>query len=215
MDAGAGGGTLLRKVGLREHRVQNPERAEARREEILVAAAKVFACKGYAAATMEHVAAECGVTKGVLYYHFPSKEALYVESMCATSEAAIARLERIIARGGPPADTLRAAVADFVEPSLHSLNHYVVVLGRVHSISAASRRRLGGLLRQYTRLFRGIVEEGLAQGVFAKRDPVVMMATAVSAAYVTFWFDPGGSPEPREIARQVADQVMTGILAPA
>lgn len=51
-------------------------RAE-RRESLLKAAATAFAHQGFAATSMDDVAAEAGVTKLIVYRHFVSKEALY------------------------------------------------------------------------------------------------------------------------------------------
>ena len=48
-----------------------------RREAILTAAAHAFAHAGYAATSMEDIAAASGVTKLIVYRHFDSKEALY------------------------------------------------------------------------------------------------------------------------------------------
>jgi AcrR family transcriptional regulator len=48
-----------------------------RREAILAAAAGAFAGAGYAATSMEDIAAASGVTKLIVYRHFDSKEALY------------------------------------------------------------------------------------------------------------------------------------------
>jgi AcrR family transcriptional regulator len=50
---------------------------QARREAILAAAAGAFARAGYAATSMEDIAAASGVTKLIVYRHFDSKEALY------------------------------------------------------------------------------------------------------------------------------------------
>ncbi|WP_307795435.1 ScbR family autoregulator-binding transcription factor [Actinacidiphila acididurans] len=52
------------------------ERAIETRRNILAAAAKVFEEHGYKAATIADVLAEADVTKGALYFHFPSKESL-------------------------------------------------------------------------------------------------------------------------------------------
>jgi AcrR family transcriptional regulator len=49
----------------------------ARRETILRGAATAFAAKGYAATSMEDVAAAAGITKLIVYRHFASKEELY------------------------------------------------------------------------------------------------------------------------------------------
>lgn len=51
-------------------------RAQATRKSIVEGAAKVFLDVGYARTTIAHVAAASGVTKGALYFHFDSKEAL-------------------------------------------------------------------------------------------------------------------------------------------
>ena len=52
-------------------------RKQARPSEILDAALKVFAGKGYAAARMEDIAQQAGVTKGTIYLYFESKEAVF------------------------------------------------------------------------------------------------------------------------------------------
>jgi len=51
-------------------------RAERKRNEILQAGLKVFARKGFHAATMDDIALELEATKGLLYYHFRTKEEL-------------------------------------------------------------------------------------------------------------------------------------------
>jgi len=51
--------------------------AAARRAQLLDVARKVFGRDGYRGASMEDIAEAAGVTKPVLYQHFPSKHALY------------------------------------------------------------------------------------------------------------------------------------------
>ena len=53
--------------------------AEQRRRQLLNVACGVFAERGFHATSMDDVAAAAGVTKPVLYQHFPSKRALFVE----------------------------------------------------------------------------------------------------------------------------------------
>ena len=50
----------------------------ARRAAILQAAAAAFAERGFADTSMDDVAAAAGITRLIVYRHFPSKEALYV-----------------------------------------------------------------------------------------------------------------------------------------
>jgi AcrR family transcriptional regulator len=52
-------------------------RAPQRREQLLAVARRVFSERGFHTVTMEDVAKEAGVTKPILYDHFPSKRDLY------------------------------------------------------------------------------------------------------------------------------------------
>ncbi len=54
------------------------QRAVLTRGRVLTAAASVFARTGFLAASMNDIVDEAGVTKGAVYFHFPSKEALAV-----------------------------------------------------------------------------------------------------------------------------------------
>jgi AcrR family transcriptional regulator len=53
-------------------------RAPERRRQLLEVARKVFGRRGYHTVTMDSVAKEAGVTKPILYDHFPSKRELYL-----------------------------------------------------------------------------------------------------------------------------------------
>src|SRR6201989_710937 len=68
----------------------------ARRRQLLAAAQEVFVAQGYHAAAMDDIAERAGVSKPVLYQHFPGKLELYlalldesVEALTATVRAAL------------------------------------------------------------------------------------------------------------------------------
>jgi AcrR family transcriptional regulator len=82
------------------------ERREATRGAVLRAAQKLFESKGFAATTMDEIAAAAGVAKGAVYHHFPSKEELFEAVFEAVS---IGLLDRVAAVGGK--DVLDAMVA--------------------------------------------------------------------------------------------------------
>jgi AcrR family transcriptional regulator len=70
-------------------------RAPDRRRQLLEVARKVFGRRGYHTVTMDSVAREAGVTKPILYDHFPSKRELYL----ALLEADLANLQKRLAEG--------------------------------------------------------------------------------------------------------------------
>lgn len=198
--------------GLRGHRIQNVEKAEGRRREILVAAANVFARDGYASASLDDVAAQIGVTKGVIYYYFRSKEEIFTEIRATAIRDAIERLEAIVAEGGPPEHLLRAAVRDLVDHIFDDLDRYANVLS-AQRLSPESHATIRDLQRRYEHLVQQIVRDGIGAGVFADRDPRVMTFTLLRACLgIAGWYSPAG-PLPSElVAEQVTEQVVSGVL---
>ncbi|GAA4740867.1 hypothetical protein GCM10023199_19340 [Actinomycetospora chibensis] len=81
-------------------------RAGATRHELILAAARRFACQGYHATSLVQVVEDCGRTKGALFFHFGSKSALgwAVVGEVHASWEDIA--ERIAARHLDPLQTL-------------------------------------------------------------------------------------------------------------
>lgn len=61
--------------------------AEVTRERVLRAAADLFVERGYAATSIRDISERLGMTKGALYYHFPSKEDLLSALMAPMLEA--------------------------------------------------------------------------------------------------------------------------------
>jgi len=68
--------------------------AERRRQQILDVACAVFANRGFHATSMDDIAAAAGVTKPVLYQHFPSKRALFIELLDELGRRLLGELEQ-------------------------------------------------------------------------------------------------------------------------
>src|SRR2546426_1180547 len=70
-------------------------RQEQTRTELLDAAARVFARRGYHKATVEEIAAEAGYTTGAVYSNFDGKEALFMAIADRQVEDRIAQIEAV------------------------------------------------------------------------------------------------------------------------
>src|SRR5215470_18467611 len=69
----------------------------ARRRQLLGAAREVFVAQGYHAAAMDEIAERAGVSKPVLYQHFPGKLDLYLALLDTHAEALVERLREAMA----------------------------------------------------------------------------------------------------------------------
>ncbi len=82
-------------------------------EQTLSAAHLLFAERGYAAVTMDEIAAAVGVTKPLLYNYFGNKERLYIACMERAGDALIATIAEAVSETANPGDALGAGVRAF------------------------------------------------------------------------------------------------------
>jgi AcrR family transcriptional regulator len=103
-------------------------RSRETRDRLLAAAARVFAERGYAGGTTNHVAAEAGLSVGSLYQYFPNKDAMLAELMRAHvaegTGRVVARFGDAVPAGGSVAEALRPFVDAAIDahrgdPDLH------------------------------------------------------------------------------------------------
>jgi AcrR family transcriptional regulator len=80
-------------MGTQERKQREKER---RRQQILVAAKRVFAAKGYSKARIEDIAHEAELSPGTLYLYFKNKDDLYVSLCIRTLQYLDIRLDHII-----------------------------------------------------------------------------------------------------------------------
>jgi TetR/AcrR family transcriptional regulator, cholesterol catabolism regulator len=69
--------------------------AEERRRQIMDVALNVFADKGYKGTSIKDIAEAAGISQGLLYYHFTSKEKLFMDTV--ESHTFLPELRRILA----------------------------------------------------------------------------------------------------------------------
>lgn len=95
----------------------------ARRAQLLVAASEVFARQGYHAAAMDEIAERAGVSKPVLYQHFPSKLHLYLALLDHHTEGLVSAVRSALASTTDNHERVRASITayfDFVDGADHA-----------------------------------------------------------------------------------------------
>src|ERR687884_401833 len=90
----------------------------ARRMQLLGAAQEVFVAQGYHAAAMDDIAERAGVSKPVLYQHFPGKLDLYLALLDTYAESLVHRVREAMAATTDNNDRVHNAISayfDFVD----------------------------------------------------------------------------------------------------
>jgi AcrR family transcriptional regulator len=151
----------------------------SRRDEILRAAAQLFAERGSRAVGVDDIGAAVGVTGPAIYRHFASKDAMLAEMLLRISERLLAGgRERVAAVGDDdPAAQLRALIAFHVDFALDN-----------PALITVQDRDLGSLpdadAAQVRRLQRRYVEEWVT--VLARLRPGVDATTCRARAHAVF-----------------------------
>jgi AcrR family transcriptional regulator len=89
--------------------------AGERRESIFDAACGVFAERGYESARLGEIAAAAGVSKALIYEHFPGKRELYAEILRRGTDEALERVARAVGPGRGGAELLEPALCAFLD----------------------------------------------------------------------------------------------------
>ncbi len=151
-------------------------RAVERREQLLDAAARVFAQRGYADAQMDEIAAAADTSKGGLYFHFPTKEALIAAVIGRAGEVLRRRVAKAMsAAGSDPVARADAALATLIETlSAHRSLARVLATETVIG-SAAARDRVAEIEDEFVaviaRELRCALDSGRLSRLDAPLDP--------------------------------------------
>lgn len=95
-------------------RPRDPDRANQRREQILVAATNHFARRGYQDSDLQVIADELGIGKGTIYRYFSSKEILFKSALERGLEQLTQAIERVIPPGTDPLHTFTDAIQTYL-----------------------------------------------------------------------------------------------------
>ena len=91
--------------------------ASQRREQIVAAAHRVLVEQGVRAATTRRIAAEAGVTVGLIHYHFATKDELFAEVLARSTGALVEAVRTTSAEGSSLEECVRDLLARAVRRS--------------------------------------------------------------------------------------------------
>jgi AcrR family transcriptional regulator len=131
--------------------------AEQRRRQLFAVALELFAQRGYRATTMDDIAERAGVTKPLLYQHFSSKRALYLELVDSIAQDLLTAIRRAVMRAEGPRQQVELGFAAYFQLVVSNEAEFRLLYGRDH----ADDQELGRALRT--------VEDAIAEAI----DPLI------------------------------------------
>jgi TetR/AcrR family transcriptional regulator, cholesterol catabolism regulator len=203
-------------VPLRTERRTPRLSARRRAPEIIEAAARVFAERGFHGATTQDIADVLGIRQASLYYYFPSKEGA-LELVCLQGVAGFFEVAKAIAKGpGSAADKLARLIKAHLSPLSDRGDFVRVFLNERQHLPAESRRRVGKWSRGLERVFEDVLKEGVRRGEFRSDldTRLAVLGILGMANAVANWYR-GEDVAVERISAEFARLLVDGVVKPA
>ena len=154
-------------------RIDPAEQSRSRRERILDAAFSAFAARGYRDTAVDDIAGAAETSKGGIYFHFPSKEAIFRELMQTTADKLVARVERAVALETEPVARAEAALRTVLSTfSGHRTMARLLFLD-LAGAGRAFQAETNSLHDRFARLIAGYLDDAVAAGAIPPLDTQV------------------------------------------
>jgi AcrR family transcriptional regulator len=167
-------------MGIQERKEREKER---RRQQIMVAAKRVFSEKGFNKATMEDIAQEAELSPGTLYLYFKNKEELYASLSLRILQYLLIRVEHVIDEkdAGPDQklESLMEAMYDVYEfdPLIIINMFHLQSSETLKNLSPELMDQIKDLSRKSLSLIATIFRDGVEQDLFIDRHAVALADT--------------------------------------
>jgi len=194
-----------------------PVAAEDKRRQILDAAVRVFARKGFHASRVGDIAEEAGVAHGLLYHYFASKDAVLEAVFHENWNVLLERIGSVVETDEPAVDQLRHVSAIILRTWLH-LPDVVRVVIQEFGRSPELAGRIGDLAQPIDFIER-VIARGIGRGEFRQDIDPRVAATIVYGGIdelLTAWVLerlPAGEAEVAAAERTFLDINLRGLLA--
>ena len=179
-----------------------PPAYEAKRQEVLAAAARVFFRRGFSAGTTKEIAAEVGLSQPAIYHYMGAKDDLLREIALKVDEDLMSALERGLARGSKPKEQLRAVIEEFVAAIVDNQQSFEVYLREFTSFAPDLQAKVSRDERRFMARLAKLVEQAQAEEGFAPGAHPMVAAQGIAGmvCWCFHWYRPGKELDSQGIA---------------
>lgn len=183
-----------------------------RAPQIIKAAARIFAERGFHGATTQDIADVLGIRQASLYYYFSSKEAA-LELVCLKGVEGFFEAAKIIAaRPENARKRLTSLINSHLSPLIDRADFVKVFLNERQHLPGESRRRIGRWSRGLERIFEDVIKEGVAKGEFrSDLDPRMATLAILGMCNAASSWHRKEDADVAQVASQFARLVIDGV----
>jgi AcrR family transcriptional regulator len=197
------------------------EQREFSLERIQRSALKLFVSKGYRATTVDDIAAASGLTKGAIYFYYPSKAAILFPLLDEVERLLVDQMvERVAKAGARAQEKLVALMHGQSVVAADKAEYYLLFLLMLLEFKGADDEIEARTMKIYRRIYQAIeevVQRGKIAGEFRTDLTTREVASIILATHNgTFieWYCRSTSLSGRDLVRTAREVVLNGLLKP-
>ncbi|MBS0447406.1 MAG: AMP-binding protein [Proteobacteria bacterium] len=187
----------------------------AKKDAVLLAAARLFTARGFAGTSLDDIAASLHVTKPTLYHYIANKEEILFECVRRGLAALRGAIDESARQGVAGRDRLRTAMERYAEIATSDFGLCVIRVGE-DPLSEPRRRELRALKGEVDAEFRALIDEGMRGGWIVPGDADMAAYTVVGAlSGIGRWYRPDShaSASLDDAVRHCIEMLMRGVLS--
>lgn len=195
------------------------EQREASTEKILASALKLFVSKGYRSATVDDIANACELTKGAVYFYFPTKAAILLSLLDEIEDVMVGKMVARLSQAGPLVEDQLIAFlhsgADMGNDKPELILLFILMLLEFNGAEDEIEARVKAIYQQICLSVEDVVQRGKLAGEFRTDLETHEIGAIVIAMYNgTFmeWYCRPGHLQARELVRAAREITLRGIL---
>ncbi|WP_193081595.1 TetR/AcrR family transcriptional regulator [Brevibacterium aurantiacum] len=178
----------------------------SKKTEVLQAAVRLFAEKGFAATGIRELGSAAGLNSATLYHYAGGKNELLSSIMRECLEALLAAGRDAVGESSDPVDQLARLVAAHVGFSAENPLTGRVTDQEMRALDADSYSELVALRDDYESMFSTVINRGIHTGAFEVFDPhLLRLALLEMLNGVAHWYRPNGRLSCREVQRRFVE----------
>ena len=184
---------------------------DAQRAAIRDAAARLFADKGYASASIADLARACGISKALMYHYYRDKEDLLADIALSYVDRLASIVDDVAAQRLPPAAHLRRLIEAFMAEYEHSAARHRVLVQDVKYLERAHRGRVLARQRKVVDGFAAVIAPLAPEETRAELAKPLTMILFGMINWTFTWLKDRGPLTYSGMAPLVADLFLGGI----
>lgn len=140
---------------------------------ILHAAEELFAGKGFRGVSIDEIATAAGVSKGLVHYHFNTKDELFCHLIRVVRERLSDEVERALGAGATAREKLRALVRAYLSLTRSQRSLWRIAMNEANTLGGQVKELLGECRQANLARIARVLEEGIAAGEVKRVNPAL------------------------------------------